>query len=95
MHSGLPTVGLATYLAVGIFNDGSGTLLSVLEELGIQPGVHRAKACKKLDRGRLYHSVYKNSDKAKKRRRAIRNKKKGFAEALEVAEGLQYEAGAF
>ena len=95
MHSGLPTVELATYLAVGIFNDGSGTLLSILEELGIQPGVHCVRACKKLDRERLYHLVYKNSDRAKKRRRAIRNKKKGFAEALEVAEGLQYEAGAF
>eukprot|EP00112_Aurelia_sp_Birch-Aquarium-sp1_P008149 Seg1894.4 transcript_id=Seg1894.4/GoldUCD/mRNA.D3Y31 product="hypothetical protein" protein_id=Seg1894.4/GoldUCD/D3Y31 len=94
-HSGLPTVELATYLAVGIFNDGAGSLLGVLEGLGIQPGVHCVNACKKLDRERLYHSVYKSSEKAKKRRRVIRNKKKGFAEALESAEGLQYEAGAF
>eukprot|EP00112_Aurelia_sp_Birch-Aquarium-sp1_P000668 Seg1064.4 transcript_id=Seg1064.4/GoldUCD/mRNA.D3Y31 product="hypothetical protein" protein_id=Seg1064.4/GoldUCD/D3Y31 len=94
-HSGLPTVELATYLAVGIFNNSAGSLLNVLEELGIQPGVHCVTACKTLDRKRLCHSVYKSSEMANKRRRAIRNKKKGFAEALEAAEGLQCQDGAF
>ena len=50
--SSLPTVQLATYLAVGHFNDGSKTILSVLENLGVEPGVHSSKACKKIDKKR-------------------------------------------
>ena len=64
IHTGLPTVKLATYLAVGIFTDGAGT--GVLEELQIQPGVHCVATSKKLDREQLYHSVKKSSEKAKR-----------------------------
>ena len=44
IHSNLPTVELATYLAVGHFNDGSRTILSVLENLGVDPGIYSTKA---------------------------------------------------
>ena len=71
-HSSLPTVQLATYLAVGHFNDGSKTILSVLENLGIEPGVHSSKACKKIDKDRIRHSQRKSSETSKKRRRKIR-----------------------
>ena len=56
MHASTPTVELATFLAVGHFNDGSQTLLTVLEALGIDPGYHCRKACKKLDHDRICHS---------------------------------------
>ena len=46
-HSSLPTVQLATFLAVGYLNDGSKTILSrkISENLGVQHGVHPSKAC--------------------------------------------------
>ena len=94
-HSSHPTVQLATYLAVGHFNDGSKTILSVLENLGVEPGVHSSKACKKIDKDRIRHSRRKSSETSKKRRRKIRHAKKGYHEAQEAKEGPQYEAGAF
>lgn len=42
-HSSLPTVELATFLAVGIFNDGATRILNVLENLGINPGTSTKK----------------------------------------------------
>ena len=94
-HSGLTTVQLAAYLAIGHFNDGCKTITSVLEEQGINPGYHCVKLCQKADKERLYQSVYKSTDRAKQRRRAIRNQKKGFSEQLEEKEGPQYQSGAF
>lgn len=95
-HSGLPTVELATYLAVGHFNDGAEhTICLILEHLGILPGKNCKKSCKKLDQDRIRHSVRKSTEQAKKRRRKIRHQKKGFGEAQEEREGPMYEAGAF
>ena len=94
-HASTPTVELATFLAVGHFNDGSKTLLTVLEALGIDPGYHCRKACKKLDHDRIRHSRRKSQEESKKRRRQLRNYKKGFTETLEAREGPSYEAGAF
>ncbi len=37
-HSSLPTVQLATALAIGQFNDGARTVYHVLSEIGIEPG---------------------------------------------------------
>ena len=95
MHSGLPVVELATFLAVAHFNDGAASLLLVLEELGIAPGVHSVAACDKLDSTRIRHSNRKSSEPAKKRRKQLRNWKKGYSETLEAQEGPSYEAGAF
>lgn len=94
-HASTPTVELATFLAVGHFNDGSKTLLTVLEALGIDPGYHCRKACKKLDHDRIRHSRRKSQEESKKRRRQLRNYKKGFTDTLEAREGPSYEAGAF
>eukprot|EP00112_Aurelia_sp_Birch-Aquarium-sp1_P011438 Seg2406.1 transcript_id=Seg2406.1/GoldUCD/mRNA.D3Y31 product="hypothetical protein" protein_id=Seg2406.1/GoldUCD/D3Y31 len=94
-HSSLPTVQLAVYLAVGHYNDGANMLIQTIKELGIMPGAHCEAAARKLDKERIYYSDKKNMDQAKKRRRAIRHKKKGYAEELEEREGPQYESGAF
>ena len=68
---------------------------AVLENLGVEPGVHSSKACKKIDKDRIRHSRRKSSETSKKRRRKIRHAKKGYHEAQEAKEGPQYEAGAF
>ena len=94
-HSGLNTVELAVFLAVSHFNDGAGSISLVLQKLGINPGVHCKNACKKLDHNRLRHSRRKSAEHSKKRRRQIRNFKKGYTDTLEALEGPHYEAGAF
>ena len=65
-HASTPTVELATFLAVGHFNDGSKTLLTVLEAHGIDPGYHCRKACKKLDHDRIRHSRRKSQEESRK-----------------------------
>ena len=52
-HSSLSTVETATFLAVCNFNDGSKSLISVLKQLGIVPGVHCERSCEKLDNDRI------------------------------------------
>ncbi len=94
-HSSLKTVQLATNIAIGQFNDGYKTIISILHESGISPGRHCTSFCKNEDKDRMYMSIYKSTDRAKKRRRAIRNKKKGYADQLEHREGPQYQTGGF
>ena len=94
-HSGLPTVQTALYLAIGIFNDGGRTILDVLEELGIAPGNYCVSFYKQLDKRRLYHAAYKSSEKAKIRRKTLRNRKRGYFDKDHETEGAQYESGAF
>lgn len=73
-HASTPTVELATFLAVGHFNDGSQTLLTILEALGIDPGYHCRKACKKLELAILVEKVEnsprKGADNSETTRRA-------------------------
>ena len=86
-HSGLNTVELAVFLAVSHFNDGASSISLVLQKLGINPGVHCKKACKKVDHDRLRHSRRKSAEHSKKRRRQIKNLKKGYTDTLEALEG--------
>lgn len=82
-HSSLPKVGIATYLAIGIVNYGARTIMDVLQQLGVEPELHCQGACKKIDRKRIYYAKMMSVGKAKARRKTIRNKKKGYSEALE------------
>ena len=95
IHSGLPTVEIAAHLAIAVFNDGGKAIVNVLESLEIEPGAYCKSFFKQLDKRRLYHASYKSGEKAKKRRKGIRSRKRGFSDELEATEGVQYEAGAF
>ena len=94
-HSGLNIVELAVYLAVSHFNDGAGSIILVLQELGISAGVHCKNMCYKLDHDRLRHAHRKSTEHSKKTRRDIRNWKKRYTDTLEALEGPHYEPGAF
>ena len=48
-HSGLPIVELATFLALSHFNNGLTSIMHVLEELHLEPGVQTNRACANLD----------------------------------------------
>jgi len=80
---------------VSHFNNGATSIKCVLKELGVTPGLHCNQACKKLDYNREWYARRKSSDESKKRRKQIRNWKKGYSDHLESIEGPQYEAGAF
>ena len=57
-----------------------------------------SKSCQVINRKRLYHSVYKSSEKARMRRKTIRGLKKAAQdkqETLEKEQGKMYEAGGF
>ena len=94
-HSSLPTVQLATFLAVSHFNDGTKALEYVLNELCIVPGVHCRNACTKLGQRRLKQSQRKSTDGAKQRKKQLGNWKKGYTDTLEAREGSSYVMGPF
>lgn len=62
----LLTIENATFLGVAYFNDGSMSLLSVLKQIEIVPGVYCMKACSKLDGHQIRHSHRKSGEAAKK-----------------------------
>ena len=66
-NSTLPTVELATFLALAHFNDSAKALTCVV---CIVPGTHYRNACVKLDHRRLSHSVRKGTEEAKMRRKS-------------------------
>ena len=92
---GFSSLELATFLAVAHFNDGSSVLTNVLKELDIIPGRHCKKACAKLESDRIRHSRRKSGEPARRRRKQLRNWRKGYSDGLEANEGPSYEAGAF
>lgn len=67
-HSGLAVVEIATFLAVSHLNNGANSINLVLQELGIEPGAHCTRACKKLDHDRIRHSRRKSTEGGKRRR---------------------------
>lgn len=86
---------LGTYDAIGNFNIGRKSSCLMMERLGMIPGRYTTKQCKNINKKRLYHSQYKSTEKARKRRKIIRGLKKSAMDKFEQTEGQVYEAGAF
>ena len=66
-NPGLAAEELTTFLAVSYFNYGSTSISLVLQELGINQGLHCIKASKKLDCNMLHHSCHKGTQGATRR----------------------------
>lgn len=49
-------VQLVTFLAVSHFNESTNSIHQVLQKVGIDPGAHCMRACKKLDYNWIWHS---------------------------------------
>ena len=84
-----------TYDAIAHFNIGRKSSCLIIEKLGMIPGKYMNKSCQMINRKRLYHSKYKSSEKARKRRKVIRGSKKSFLDLQDETEGKMYEAGGF
>lgn len=89
------TVALATYLAILKFNDGDISLLKMLTELGIVPGLFASKGAHDCDRDRINLSVKMSSEKVKKRRKVRRHLRKKHIDDAKDKEGVTYEPGHF
>ena len=67
----------------------------VYEKLSMVPGRYCTKGFDLLNQKRLFNAQYKNSDKAKTRRKILRGKAKSKKDKNEQKEGVLYESGAF
>ena len=72
------TIEEAVYSAIGQFNDGNASILSLFQYLGLQPGAFTTAHAVGADTMRLYGVKHKSSEPAKKRRKVLRAKRKGF-----------------
>ena len=84
----------ATWAAISYFNHGSSSIIDVMHELGLEPGLFTANACRKHDTSRIQHSQHKSSEWQKKRHKHLRAVKKGFMDTVKDKEGNVYEKGA-
>lgn len=82
-------------LAVINFNEGAEPLADIIQELGLKRGCYTVKGLHKRDNKRLYHAKRKHSKQVKKRRKRVRNIKKGFEDKKTQEEDETYQAGAF
>ena len=72
------SIDLACALAVCCFNDGASSLTAVANRLEVQSTPLSQKHLKRKDYKRLSRSKHGKSEKAKKHRRAVREKKEGI-----------------
>ena len=83
------------YDAVAIFNEGRQCTIDILEKLGMEVGVFTMKGCSVINTRRISEAEFKMSEKAKKQRKVIRGRKKGYNDKAEEKEGVVYGAGLF
>ena len=84
-----------SYDAVSHFNIGKKSSVHLFEKLNMIPGRYLTKQCANINRKRLFGSVYKASDDARKRRKILRGAKKSRMDKNEATEGTLYEPGGF
>ena len=83
------------YDAVSHFNDGARATISVLQQLGLEPGHYSQKICNELDASRIYSSEYREKESSKLRRKKLRGKRKAKGDKYQEKEGETYGAGQF
>ena len=85
----------AVYSAIGQFNDGTASFISVLRRLGINPGHFTTAQCREKDIRRIDCSKRKSTDTVMSRRKHLRAVRKGFLDKNAEVEGETYSKGAF
>ena len=84
----------ASYTAVSHFNDGRESVIQMFQKLNIHAGHFTEDACRQQNAKRVQKSLEKSAFRVKARRKALRARKKGFADKNSLKEGNIYEAGA-
>ena len=93
LHSGLKIVEVAAYLAACIFNEGSSTILMVMDELGIVVGNRSFSFAREIDDRRISRQNRRSTAETKEARKLRKEQLQAENEAYEKEEGLLYGAG--
>ncbi|XP_044580501.1 uncharacterized protein LOC123262383 [Cotesia glomerata] len=93
LHSGLKTIEIAAYLAACLFNEGSSSILLVMNELGLIFRNNSFNHAQQSDSQRVTRQNRRSSLDSKEARKARKEKLQAQNEAYEAEEGLQYGAG--
>lgn len=93
LNSGLKIVEIAAYLAACLFNEGSSSILSIMNELNIVVGNRSYNFAQEVDNRRIIRQNRRSSVNSKESRKARQEKLRAENDAYEAAEGLQYGAG--
>ena len=91
----LPQLKFGVNDAIANFNIGRKASVLVYKKLNMVPGQYMLNNCKKRNRKRLSHSVYKDKETSKIRRKIIRGNKKKKHDRDKETEGTLYKAGSF
>ena len=94
-HVGLDILSVGVYDAVAHFNYGKKAAIDIIELLKIDPGVHMTNSCRTVNTRRKLSSIYRMSEKLKKRRKILRHSKKKTQDKNIDIEGPTYEPGGF
>ena len=95
LHHGLTVAETAVAIAVCIFNDGASTLKTMLEELGLEPGVFTCAFLEDKDAFRVLTAQRQAFKSTKEYRRMLRLRRLGREEELVELEGHPYLAGGY
>ena len=95
VYVGCAVLERGTASAVINFNQGFQGMLKVFKELGINPGKYCVKFCQQKYSNRIQLMERKATPACKQRRKQLRAKRKGYADADEEREGVTYGPGMF
>lgn len=93
LHSGLKTIEIAAYLAACLFNEGSSSILLIMNELDLIVGQSSFNYAQEHDSQRVAWQNRRGSVDSKEGRKARKEKLEAENETYEAEEGLQYGAG--
>ena len=94
-HVSINNLSLGVYDAIAHFNHGMKATLDVFKMLNTEPGIYTMQICDNLNKERKRNSLYKISDKYKKRLKLIRHLSKQKQDKNIEVEGTSYEVGSF
>ena len=93
LHCGLKVIDVASYLAAGLFNEGSSSILLVMNELNIIVGNSSYSFAHKMDERRVSRQNRRSALETREARKARKEELRAQNEEFENEEGLIYGAG--
>ena len=94
-HVGINNLSLGVYDAIAHFNYDMKATLHIFKMLNIEPGIYTMQICDYLNKERKRNSLYKISDRYKKRQKLIRHLSKQKQDKNIEVEGSSYGAVSF
>lgn len=93
MFAGKKIIEIAAYSAACVFNEGSFTILKVMETMGVHIGYEARQHALNVDEVRVSQAERRSSLASKETRTALRNTRILLNDQYEEEEGVVYGAG--